>query len=246
MAPKKETAVATTENALETQRSNAMAVSDLAKAGDTRGTENITQEDKRLPFLAIAQKTSKALDRTEGDYIPDLEFGQMYNSETREVYGEGPLVFIPIVSRKRAHLLTESGLNGEEIAFDDPRTVYDESREKPLARKIYDWVVILVPTFEMVIVSFYGKSFGAGKSLNGFVDIRKPSFAGRYTLTTSIGKNEKGSFGKFRVAPAGKPTNDEYLFAEQAFEAMKNANIVAAKEPTENESGDTSFDTQDM
>lgn len=233
------------ETALATRSANtAMAVADGAVAGDSRGTENIDNEDVRLPFLSIAQKTSKALDRSEGDYIKDLEFGQMYNSETREIYGEGPVEFIPLAMRKRAHLLLESGLNGEEISFDDPRGDYNPNIDKPIARRIYDWVVLLVPSMEMAVVSFYGKSFGAGKSLNGFTKIRKPSFAGKYKLSTSIGKNEKGSFGKFKVQPAGKPTDDEFQFAEQAYNVVAQANIVTDAAPAESES--TSFDTQDM
>jgi hypothetical protein len=225
-----ETALAPVET-----RQTAMAVADAVRPGDTRGVENIDNDDVRLPFLAIAQKTSKAIDKTEGGYVPGLEFGNMYNSETREVYGDGPLTFIPLFMRKRAHLVDKDGRNAAQIAWDDPRTSWDDAQarglEKPEARRIYDWVVLVGESLETVVLSFYGKSFGAGKSLNGFVKVRKPSFAGKYALSTDIGKNDSGSFGYFIVKPAGKPTADEFDYAEAAYDNYIGKAIAA--EPTE-------------
>lgn len=236
----------TEDTALATRSANtAMAVADRAVAGDTRGTENIDNEDIRLPFLAIAQKTSKAIDPTEGAYIEGLKFGEMYNSETREVYGAGPIEFIPLILQKRAHLLNENGTNGERVEWDDPRVTWDGARasglEKPEGRQIYDWIVLLVPSMEMVVISFYGKSFGAGKSLNGFVRIRKPSFAGKYALSVAIGKNDHGSFGQFKVAPAGKPTDDQFDYASSAYDMIAGKTIVTDQAPAESDEGSTEF-----
>lgn len=235
--------------ALATREANtAMAVADKAVAGDTRGTENIDSDDVRLPFLAIAQKTSKAIDRTDGAYIQGLEFLQLYNSETRENYGDGPVEFLPIAMRKRAHLVDENGRNGELIEWDDPRATWEGAkaagREKPEGRRIYDWVVLLVPSMEMVVVSFAGKSFGAGKSLNGFVKIRKPSFAGKYLLSVAPDENDAGKFGKFTVRPAGKPTDDQFDYAAAAYDSIQGKTIVTDAEPVDTE--DATFETGEM
>jgi hypothetical protein len=229
-----ETALATVtpqETAVAT-RSAALAVADNAKAGDTRGTENIDNDDVRVPFLSIAQKTSKAIDPSESaKYIAGLQFGQMYNSETKEVYPAN-VPFIPILMRKRAHLLGENGKLGPATDWDDPRVTFEgrPQGEKPEGQRIYDWVVVLLPSFEIVVISFKSKSFGAGKSLNNFVKLRKPAFAGKYEISTFIDKNTSGSFGVFAVKPAGKPTEAEFEFAEMAFESHKDKNIVAEGE----------------
>jgi hypothetical protein len=220
--------------ALARSTSSALAIADNAKQGDTRGTENIESTDVRLPFIAIAQKTSKAIDPTEtGKYIDGLKFLDMYNSETREIYGHGPIRFIPIVLRKRAALLKENGTLGEPVAWDDPRVTWegahDAGYDKPQGQQIYDWACLLVPSFELVILSFRSTSFGAGKSLNGFVKMRKPSFAGVYQLTVAADKNEKGSFGKFQVTPGGKPNDQEFEWAEQVYEGLKGASITTAE-----------------
>ncbi len=226
------------DTALAVQATNVMAVATNAKANDTRGTENIDSSDVRLPFIAIAQKTSKAIDPTEqGKFIEGLKFLDMYNSETREIYGQGPIHFIPVVLRKRAALLKENGTLGEPIDWDDPRATWegarDAGRDKPEGQRIYDWACLLLPSMELVVISFRSTSFGAGKSLNGFVKMRKPSFAGRYALGVAPDKNEKGSFGKFAVLPAGKPTDDQFEFAETVFEGLKGATIVTSDDEPE-------------
>lgn len=226
-----------TAQATRQQAATALAVADHAKAGDTRGTENIDSSDVRLPFVAIAQKTSKAIDPTEtGKFIDGLKFLDTYNSETREIYGQGPIAFIPVVLRKRAALLKENGTLGEPIDWDDPRATWEGAheagRDKPEGQRIYDWACLLLPTMELVVLSFRSTSFGAGKSLNGFVKMRKPSFAGRYELTVAPDKNERGSFGKFQVLPGGKPTDDQFDYAEAVFESLKGVQIqVADDEP---------------
>jgi hypothetical protein len=224
-------------------RSNAstnLAVAEGYDRNDARGTEGIENDDVRLPFVAIAQKTSKAIDPTEvGKYIEGLKFLDMYNSETRDVYGPGPVRFIPIVLRKRAALLGENGRLGEPIPWDDPRGTWEGARDqgldKPEGQRIYDWAVLLLPTFELVVLSFRSTSFGAGKSLNGFVKMRKPAFAGVYTISVAPDKNDKGSFGKFAVAPAGKPSQEQVEYAEQVYESLKGQNIVIADEAIESE-----------
>jgi hypothetical protein len=232
-----EAPAATQALATTSQSTSVMAIASNAKAHDNRGTENIDSSDVRLPFIAIAQKTSKAIDPTEGKYIEGLKFLDMYNSETREIYGQGPIHFIPINLRKRAHLLKENGTLGEPVAWDDPRVTWDGAREagneKPEGQRIYDWAVLLLPSMELVVLSFRSTSFGAGKSLNGFVRMRKPSFAGRYALSVTLDKNEKGSFGKFQVQPAGKPTDDQFEYAESVYETIKDQKITTTEDDVE-------------
>ena len=217
------------------RNTSALAIADNAKAGDTRGTENIDSSDVRLAFIAIAQKTSKAIDPTEtGKFIEGLKFLDMYNSETREIYGQGPIKFLPIVLRKRAALLKENGTLGEAVDWNDPRVTWegakDAGHDKPEGQQIYDWAVLLLPSYELVVISFRSKSFSAGKSLNGFVKMRKPSFAGQYELLVEADKNDKGSFGKFAVRPAGKPTNDQFDYASDVYNTIANSNITIAGE----------------
>lgn len=221
-------------------------------AGDDAGMEGVDSRDIRLPFLSIAQKTSKVLDRTEGKFIEGLEFGEMYNTESREILGTGPIEFLAVKLQKRARLLDpETNLLGETVPWDDPRVIppwepgskYEKIDDVEGVR-IYDWAVLLLPSMDQLILSLKSTSFTAGKSLITILDkYRKlAKLAGKgfrpyqvkLALRTTIDKNAQGSFGKFMIELAGGPTAAEYQFADAWFQAIGDKELVG-----EEESGDT-------
>lgn len=214
------------------EQTGVMATTEGYDQTDTRGKEGITSEDLRLPFLAIAQKTSKAIDPTEGTFIDGLKFMELYNTETRVNYGAGPIKFLPLMHRKRAHLRGENGLlQREPLAWDDPRVTWDGARaagqEKPEGLRIYDWVVLLLPNFDLVVISFMSKGFPAGQSLTTFVQMRQgPAFSGQYELLVGPDQNESGKFGKFLVRPAGKAEPQDAEFAAAVYETVKGKTLV--------------------
>lgn len=239
---KKNTTQAPPQEALETRGPVDVAVFDPGLAlGDEAGMENITSSDVHLPFLAIAQKTSKAIDRSEvGKFIEGLEFGQMYNSSTGKNYGTGPLQFIPVLMNKRACLKKENGTLGERVEWDDPRVTWEGAKaagnEKPEGVQIYDWAVVVLPSMDRVVMSFQSTSFGAGKSLNSIVDTERTMArtAGKgfrpYQLicqaSTFLDKNEMGSFGKFKIDTAGRVDAQQYDFASRWYEDIKGKTII--------------------
>lgn len=233
----------TTQNDSIAKRDNQnLAVFDPGlEAGDIQGTENFASDDIKLPFLAIAQKTSKAIDPTEGKFIDGLKFGEIYNSESQAIYGVGPIEFIPVKLSKRACLKTDKGTLGERVDWDDQRVTWEGANEaglkKPEGVRIYDWAVILVPSMERVVLSFQSTSFGTGKTLISVIDkyerLAKMSKKGfrpyqlKFLLTTAIDKNDFGSFGKFLVKQsANAVVADEYTFADAWFNSLKGKTIV--------------------
>lgn len=222
------------------------ATLDGYKADDQRGKEGITSEDLRLPFLALAQKTSKALDETEDAFIEGLTFGDMYNSELKDIYGRGPVYFIPLRHRKRAYLPDENGRMGDTIEWNDPRCDWPgeeakknwtgKGKPKPEGVRVYDWVVLLMLDGgpQLAVISFKSKSFAAGQSLTTFVSMVKgPAFTAKYKIASQLETNDAGKFGKFAVAPAGKPTVEEAAFAELIYESVKDKNLVTEDIETE-------------
>lgn len=222
------------------------ATLDGYKEDDKRGKEGIESSDLRLPFLSIAQKTSKALDETEDSYIDNLSFGDMYNSETKEVYGKDVIYFIPLRHRKRAYLPDENGRMGEAIEWNDPRCDWPTpaekkaGKDKPEGVRVYDWIVLLMLAEgpQLACISFKSKSFAAGQSLTTFVSMVKgPAFTAKYKIVTILESNDAGKYGKFQVAPAGKPTAEEASFAESVYESVKDKQL-ATDDPDEPGSSD--------
>lgn len=212
------------------------------KADDSRGKEGITSEDLRLPFLSLAQKTSKALDETEDAHIEGLTFGDMYNSELKTVYGKTAIEFIPLSLRKRAYIPDANGRMGESIAWDDPRcdwpseeqkkswtTDGKKGKPKPEGVRVMDFVVLLVLEEgpQLAVISFKSKSFGAGQSLATFISMTKgPSFTSKYKVGSVLDTNDAGKFAKFAVQPAGKPTAEMAQFAEAMYESVRGKKIA--------------------
>lgn len=225
-------------------------------ADDDAGMEGVDSRDIRLPFLSIAQKTSKVLDRSEGKYIPGIEFGDMYNSETREILASvpagttlgAPIEFLAVKLQKRARLLDpETNLLGETVGWDDPRVIPPwepgsryQSIDDVEGVRIYDWAVLLLPSMDQLILSFKSTSFTAGKALITILDkyrkLAKMSGKGfrpyqvKLALRVTIDKNTQGSFGKFMVELAGGPTAAEYAFADAWFSAIKDKEIVGEED----------------
>jgi hypothetical protein len=52
------------------------------------GTEEVEREDLTLPRIGIAQSLSPQRKKTDARYIPGLDEGQLFNTVTRQIYGE--------------------------------------------------------------------------------------------------------------------------------------------------------------
>lgn len=207
------------------------------------GKEGIDSGDLRLAYLSIAQKTSKAIDSTEDSYIDGLSFGDMYNSQLKEIYGRGPVYFLPLLHRKRAYLPDANGRMGEQIEWKDRRCEWpDEAgraayvaankkgKPKPEGVRVYDWVVLLYTDdgLKLAIVSFKSKSFGAGQDLTTFVSMIRNggSYTAKFAISAAFDENDAGKFAKFVVAPAGKPTVEEATFAREIYASVKDAKLA--------------------
>lgn len=221
------TAVATVRVLSETQA--ALATIDGADEKDYRGKENIESTDVILPFLAIVQKTSPQIEPDNEKYIEGAKFLDIFNSLTGEVY-EQPVTFIPIVLRKHAiefHPFDDGGgVKDRNVPWDDDRCEF-HGDDKPLATRFYDWACLLVPSMELVVISFKSTNIGVAKQFQQILNMRKgAAFAGQYRIKTVSAESNGKKYGKFGIVPAGKPTDENYAFAETLFEGLKGKVIV--------------------
>ena len=58
---------------------------DFLSGGD--GFDQLRASDLKTPYLKIAQKSSNEMDKDSGQYIAGLEYGDVFNSITREIIG---------------------------------------------------------------------------------------------------------------------------------------------------------------
>lgn len=78
-----------TKNEVATTKGNALStdVMDLLAQNAGLGTDTLTESDKVMAQLKIAQAMSPQLEKDDAKYIPGLSVGDMFNAATGEVYG---------------------------------------------------------------------------------------------------------------------------------------------------------------
>jgi hypothetical protein len=222
-------------------------VPDYVRVGGHRGTDHITKDDLQMPRMGLAQGLSPQLMAGDSKYIEGLAVGMMFNNLTNHVYGRGPLEFCvlradPPRGIEFFPLDQGGGIKDFNVPLTDPRMQFGPNGEKPVATKFYDFVIMLLPSKELIALSFKSTGLKTARQLNALIKLRNTDiFAGKYILTTAMTKNKSGTFAIFNVANAGFVDLETYRYAEAMYEALKDKELVF-----EREAGDDSFDTDNM
>jgi hypothetical protein len=112
----------------------------------------------------------------------------------------------------------------------------------PAATKFYDFIVLLLPggavppdlpvEQRVVALSFKSTGLKIARQLNALMSLRNaPSFLGRYALGSAQERNSKGTYFVFTVANADWVTKEEFQYAEQLFNSVKDKVLNVEREP---------------
>lgn len=208
---------------------------------DHRGTEHLEKGDLQLPRLRLAQALSPQVTEGQAKYIDGLKAIDMFNDLTGQIYGRGPLQFAVIRADKPRGIQfapreTGGGILDMDVPLNDPRMEFTADSEgkpvKPLATKFYDYVIMLLPSREVVAFSCASSAIKVAKNLNALMKLRNaPCFAGKYTVASGSETNSKGTFSVYHVKNAGWLSEEEMLYAETLFESIKDRTLVIEREP---------------
>lgn len=234
----------TTKNeALAERQTTALARPSFIQEGDQRGTENIGQDDIKPPALKIAQSQSPEIKRSEpAKYIDGLREGELFNSLTREVYGEGPVNLIFVNQLGHRHVEFEPGNTGKVLDFNvpdgDPRTQFTtevkdgkQVRVKPVATKFYDYLILVIsdahPEGELMTLSLKSTQLKKAVKLNTIlVGSKVPAFAHLFKATPVPEKAGQYSIYGWLFEPVGWVTEEQYNRASEIFEQFKGKTIA--------------------
>jgi hypothetical protein len=221
-----------------------LAVPD-AEAGNRAGLDHLQQSDLKMPRLALAQKMSHEVDPDDPRYIDGLRVGDLFNDLTQMVYDQ-PLEFT-VVRADAPHWIeflprTEGGgVKDMDVPEGDPRTLFTKDANgrsiPPVATKFYDFVVMLLPSQEVVSLSLKSTGIPVAKQLNALMVMRNaPCYSGKYALTSGEGKNAKGVFKVYRVKNAGKTNDEDRAVAAQMYQNLKGRIIDINRTPDADDS----------
>lgn len=240
----------TEEKALvKTQAPGALALPDYIKAGDTRGSENITADELKIPRVLLAQALSPQLIEGDGSYIEGLKLGDAFNSVSREIYGKGPFEIIVVRAEPARYIefyprnSTEGkGVKDFNVAADDPRTKWQDD-QPPRATKFMEFVVLLGESLEPAILSFKctnKRTREAARDLATYVklplkvegkgQVAVPAFARRYSITTTVVRDGDKTYAVPVISIAGLTGGAAYAAADSFYESIKKKVVAAPDE----------------
>lgn len=225
---------------------------------DLAGTEDIGAEDVRLPRLAIAQGLSPQITPGDARYIQGLTLFDLFNDLTEEVYGKGPITFVPVRRDiRRIEFVPRSeggGIVDMDVPPNDPRlkwTVEDGVKRPPQATTFVEYVILMLRPGkqpEPIVLSIKGtnkENRRASDKITTVVKLRPPIYASLFKIDTQVpAKNDKGTFGVPRIKDAGFIPKDSpagaalFAFAKNFHDSLEGKEIVVNREP-----GEDDFDT---
>lgn len=216
------------------------------KGKSREGLEDIKREDLILPRLSICQSMSPQRKKSDPLFIKELEEGDFFNSVTEQIYGAGMLRVIPLLFRKSrlyfkkmeegGGLLCQSmnGINGGRLNPESCdlclKSHWGDDGEKPECTLLYNFPSVLLPAFELIVVSMKVTSLKTARQWLTLWRIKdRDARAGVYELRAVETKNNFGTFYIFNVKPARWASEKEFDVASQIYHSIADRQIQPSK-----------------
>lgn len=212
---------------------------------DKFGTEDIRADEIRFPRLVICQAlTPQFVKQT----IPNLRMFDLFNDGTDEIYGKGPLRFIPL---KRSTVRIEfdptdqTKILDRNVPVNDPRLFW-ENDKPPRATSFTEFACLLLiqgkkPQPIVISIKETNKyQRRAAERLTGFIKFQDgPIYSAFKTVSCGQEKqtNGPGTFGVYEFANAGFIPKDTpagaalYNYVKEFSEELASKTIDIQREP---------------
>lgn len=235
------------KNKLATTGEESLATRDRPGYLETRGKsreglEDVERADLVLPRLSICQAMSPQRKKSDPLFIKELEEGQFFNTVTEQIYGGGALRLIPLLFRKSrlyfrkmeegGGLLCQSmnAINGGRLNPEScaacPKSQWGQDGEKPACTLLYNFPSVLLPGFELIVVSMKVTSLRAARQWLTLMRLRNRDVrTGIYELRAVETKNNFGTFFVFNVKPTRWASEKEYERATVIYSSIAERQI---------------------
>lgn len=206
-----------------------------------RGSEQVKAEDLVIPRLEIVQALSPARDKKHPNYIEGAEEGMLYNTVTRELYGDRVLV-VPVMFKKEYIVwklrkagggflgVAPTAEQGDDIKRAVPADIAKQDEIEVLdTAQQFCYLVKGDGSVEEIVVSMSKSKMKVSRKWNSLIRMGNgDSFSRAYLLETVQDKNKKGdTFYNLSVSVAGFPPEAIYKRAEALYEKVKSGAVSA-------------------
>lgn len=199
--------------------------------GPARGSENVTSDDLVIPRLEITQALSPCIDKGDPSYIPGAEAGMLFNSVTRQLYGD-TVIFIPVVF-KQEYLLWRDRKKGGGFAgahpdidaanaaiqqLDDP----ENWEAIPTAQHFGLLISDSTGSFEETVISMAKTKLKVSRKFNTLIRMNEGDRFSRAYLVSAVQEqnNEGQKYYNFAIKNYGFPSESVYMAAEHLWSSV--------------------------
>lgn len=205
--------------------------------GQARGSEEVGLNDLILPRIELVQPLSPCKDKNDAAFIPGIEDGDLFNTVSRENYGEGVRI-VPVYYRPVFLLFKTRKAGGGFRGTFETAEAAEAARKRLEDPQNHEIVqcgehIVLVMTAEgpqQAILSMTKTKLKVSRQLNSLVRMRHPddSFSTLYQLGSVQQKNDKGTFYNFTVKPLGYVNKDVFMAGERLHAMLRSGTTVRA------------------
>ena len=221
------------------------------KDDDREGLEDITRKDMTIPRLALAQALSPQVTEGDPNLIEGLKPGNLFNPVTKQNYGQRVEFQVVHKDRPRAMLYRSiedgGGVIDPDVSLNSDLLKWgntgDKKADKPKATLFMDYVAILLPSHELIALSFKSSGIKVAKALAGLITFRNKSiYTGKYVMTTGTELKPK-PYKVYLVENADWVSDEDRLLGKQMYDALKKLDTVSM---IQREPGDDDFDAAEL
>ncbi len=209
---------------------------DYIKRDGARGSENVTTEDLVIPRLEIAQALSPCVDKEEAAYIDGATPGMLYNSVTRQLYGDS-VPFIPVLFKKEYLLWRDrkkgGGFAGAHIDAKAAALAAQEQEnpeEWEALETAQHFGLIPMPNgkLEEVCISMAKTKLKVSRNFNSLIRINGGDRFSRCYMVSAVSElnNEGKKYHNFNVKNFGWAKQNIYMAAEEMFESVTSGDRI--------------------
>jgi hypothetical protein len=199
-------------------------IPDYLKGLAKDGLEEMGREDFVLPRIAIAQTLSPAINKKKPGFISGLSAGQMYNTVTREIYGEEVLFVAVLFSKARIYFedinkgggiicQSTNALNGGRLCPQScdqcEHSRFGPDGDAPDCNKFMNYPgFVLDPKAHtikgMAAVSMKSTAITVAKNWNSLIRLANlPTYGKVYKISVVEDSRDSNDFWNYKVEPVG-------------------------------------------
>lgn len=234
-----------------------------AEVGNQAGMEAVDQTDLIMPRLGLCQSLSPQRRKSDPAYIEGLEEGKLFNTVTKEIYGDeleivllfffkNRIKYFPIDEGGGIDCSSQNGLDGGRIspegcsacrfsiwgngAKDD-----EHGNDAPECTLYHNYMAWIPGEGTPIAISYKATGLKGSKQLLASIRLtRLPMYAKRYKVTVVEMRDGSNVWFEKKVTPLGFVEKEAFIEMEKYFNALRATDF---KVDTTGEEGDVTFNT---